>query len=296
MRYTVSMTASILSGTEVAETIKKNLRLQSSQYLAQYQRLPGLAVIMVGEDPASQIYVNHKQKACREVGIYSECHVLPKHTSEESLLSLITKLNHAENIDGILVQLPLPPHIQTQAVIEQINHSKDVDGFHPYNLGRLAQGKPTLRPCTPYGIIQLLNHYNIPIYGKNAVIIGASNIVGRPMALEFLLAKATVTVCHSATHDLNSFIHAADIIVVATGKKDIINTNHLQKHQIVIDVGIHRLPNHQLRGDVDFQSACTKVQWITPVPGGVGPMTICGLLQNTLIAATQTQKILKNIE
>jgi methylenetetrahydrofolate dehydrogenase (NADP+) / methenyltetrahydrofolate cyclohydrolase len=273
------MTASLLDGKIVSAHYRHQLLQQLQQY--KINRPPGLAVILVGEDPASTIYVNHKRKACESVGYYSEAYFLPKHTSEKELLDLIETLNTSEAIDGILVQLPLPSHIEKQRVIEHIHPAKDVDGFHPYNFGRLAQGHPTLRPCTPYGIIKLLEYYDLEISGKNAVIIGSSTIVGRPMAFELLLAKATPTVCHRATPSLKSHVENADILIVATGQQNVIQTSWLKPHQIVIDVGIHRLNDGTLRGDVDFKAAQKIVEWITPVPFGVGPMTICMLLHNT---------------
>lgn len=282
----LDMTASLLTGKALASGMMQDLKVTIQQRQAQGFNAPGLAVILIGCDPASVIYVARKRQACEEVGIHSHAFDLPETTSEAALLSLIDELNHSKAIDGILVQLPLPEHIQTSAVIERIHPDKDVDGFHPYNLGRLAQGNPALRPCTPYGIIQLLNHYELPVIGKHVVVIGASNIVGRPVALEFLLAKATVTVCHRNTSSLETHVRIADIIVVATGMKDIIDTSWLKKNQILIDVGIHRQKEGTLRGDVNFELAKEKVAWITPVPGGVGPMTISTLLQNTLIAAT----------
>ncbi len=246
---------------------------------------PGLAVILLGNNPASSIYVNNKRKVCAEVGFNSYSYDLPTQTSELELVDLIDTLNANEDVDGILVQLPLPTHINTTTIIERIDPKKDVDGFHPYNLGRLAQGNPLLRPCTPYGVIQLLQHYQLDLLGKHAVVVGASNIVGRPMALELLLAKATVTICHSATQQLEQHIRSADLIVVAAGSYDVVKTDWLNYKQIIIDIGMHRRQDGTVHGDVDFNEAKSKVQWITPVPGGVGPMTICTLLQNTLLAA-----------
>ncbi len=277
--------ASILDGRHVASEIKKDIQLNVEKRLKHGLRPPGLAVVLLGDDPASCIYVNSKRKTCVELGFNSFAYNLPVQTTESELLSLIDTLNNAEDVNGILVQLPLPTHINTATVIEHIHPTKDVDGFHPYNLGRLAQGNPALRPCTPYGIIKLLDYYQIELQGKYAVVVGASNVVGRPMALELLLAKATVTVCHSATVALERHIRMADIIVVATGKRDLIDTTWLNKNQILVDVGMHRLPNGTIRGELDFHAAKNNVAWITPVPGGVGPMTICMLLYNTLLAA-----------
>lgn len=276
--------ASILDGRLVASEIKKKIQHAIETRQQQGLRPLGLAVVLLGDDPASHIYVNNKRKACVELGFKSFAYNLPSETTEKELLTLIDKLNNEAEVDGILVQLPLPAHIHTPTIIEHINPSKDVDGFHPYNFGRLAQGNPSLRPCTPYGVIKLLDYYHINLAGKHAVIVGASNIVGRPMALEFLNAKATVTVCHRATCELEKHVRMADIIVVATGIPDLINTSWLNKKQILIDIGMHSLQNGSVRGEVDFQAAKNKVAWITPVPGGVGPMTICTLMENTLLA------------
>lgn len=279
------MTASLLDGKQAATQLKRDIKETVDRMLAKGQRPPGLAVILVGDDPASNIYVAHKRKACDEVGFNSYAYDLPKNTSEQELLSLINTLNYSDEVDGILVQLPLPPSIDPNKVIESIHPNKDVDGFHPYNVGRLAQRNPLLRPCTPFGIINLLAYYKIPLVGVHTLVIGASNIVGRPMASEFLLAAATVTVCHRFTPDLEPYVRMADIIVVATGIQDVINVEWLSEKQIIIDVGMHRLPNGKLRGDIDFERAQHRVAWITPVPGGVGPMTIATLLQNTLLTA-----------
>ncbi|MCX7117597.1 MAG: bifunctional methylenetetrahydrofolate dehydrogenase/methenyltetrahydrofolate cyclohydrolase FolD [Legionellales bacterium] len=278
------MTASIINGKLVASNIKKKIQRLVSQRVQQGHRAPGLAVILVGMDKASKIYVHHKRADCTEVGFHSLAYDLPEDSSEKNLTALIDKLNEDATVDGILVQLPLPKHINTKEILERIAPYKDVDGFHPYNLGRLAQGNPMLRPCTPFGIIQLLEHYKIPLKGKHAVVVGASNIVGRPMALELLLAKATVTICHSATQSLEQHIRLANLVVVATGSYDVVKADWLHEGQIIIDVGMHRGNDGALHGDVNFQKACEKVAWITPVPGGIGPMTRCALLQNTLIA------------
>lgn len=284
------MAAAILDGTKVASTIKHDLMQAVKLRLNNGQRPPQLAVILVGEDQASKIYVENKRKACFEVGFKSRSFDLSKDFTELELLNLITRLNNDDEVDGILVQLPLPDHIDTRKIIEQINPKKDVDGFHPYNFGRLAQGNPVLRPCTPWGIMTLLSYYNIPLAGKNAVVVGASQIVGRPMALELLLASATVSICHRSTQNLADHIRGAEIVVVATGHHGVLNTDWLEEHQVIIDVGIHRDNNGKLRGDMDFAKAKEKVAWITPVPGGVGPMTIATLLSNTLLAAELNQK------
>lgn len=277
------MVASILNGNIVSTKIKETLKKKVKEYQNKGHVVPGLAVILVGNDPSSSIYVNAKIKACSLVGFNSFAYNLPADVTENELLDLINKLNHTSDVDGILVQLPLPKHINTNNIIEHIHPNKDVDGFHPYNFGRLAQGNPLLRPCTPYGVIQLLKFYNIPIKEKHAVIIGASNIVGRPMALEFLLEKATVTVCHSKTIDLQKHVKMADILVSATGILNVTNPEWFNKNQIIIDIGMHRV-NNKICGDIDFEKAQEKVAWITPVPGGVGPMTIATLLENTMLA------------
>lgn len=283
------MIAKILDGNALAlqirQTITHDIKKRSDQGL----RPPGLAVILVGDDPASQVYVKHKRKDCQDVGIISHAYDLPSSTSQEALLKLIDALNADDTIDGILVQLPLPQHIQTSEILDQIHPQKDVDAFHPYNVGCLAQRRPTLRPCTPYGIITLLHHAQIDLEGLNAVVIGSSNIVGRPMALELLLAKATVTICHrfSKEVDMAAHIARADLLIVAVGKLGVINSDWIKPGAIVIDVGIHRLADGSICGDVDFDSAQLKASWITPVPGGVGPMTRAILLKNTLYAQIQ---------
>ncbi len=278
------MSASLLDGKRVASLRRNELKQQLEHYVAQGNQAPGLAVVLIGNDPASAIYVKNKRKACDEVGIKSHSYDLPEETTQDELLELIAELNNSEQIDGILIQLPLPKHISETVIIEHIKPEKDVDGFHPYNFGRLAQRNPLLRPCTPLGIMNLLRYYNLEVKRKHAVVIGASNIVGRPMSLELLLAGATVTVCHKFTQDLQKYVTIADFIIIATGVKDLINTEWLNQSQVLIDVGMHRLPDGSLRGDVDFSKAVDKVSWITPVPGGVGPMTIVTLLENTVMA------------
>ena len=277
------MTAQIISGTQLASQIKSNVAQQISQYVAQGKRAPGLAVILVGADPASQVYVGSKRKSCAEIGITSKSYDLPETTTEQALLELIEELNQDTEVDGILVQLPLPKHIDSTKVIEQISPEKDVDGFHPYNVGRLCQRIPTLRACTPYGVMKLLETTGISFYGKHAVIVGASNIVGRPMALELLLAGCTVTVTHRFTEDLASHIRQADILVVAVGKPKFIKGEWIKEGAVVVDVGINRLEG-KLVGDVEFDIAAQRAAYITPVPGGVGPMTVAMLMQNTLSA------------
>ena len=282
------MTAQIISGTQLASQIKSNVAQQISQYVAQGKRAPGLAVILVGADPASQVYVGSKRKSCAEIGITSKSYDLPENTTEQSLLELIEELNQDTEVDGILVQLPLPKHIDSTKVIEQISPEKDVDGFHPYNVGRLCQRIPTLRACTPYGVMKLLETTGISFYGKHAVIVGASNIVGRPMALELLLAGCTVTVTHRFTEDLASHIRQADILVVAVGKPKFIKGEWIKEGAVVVDVGINRLEG-KLVGDVEFDIAAQRAAYITPVPGGVGPMTVAMLMQNTLSAYEKQQ-------
>jgi bifunctional protein folD len=282
------MTAQIISGTQLASQIKSNVAQQISQYVAQGKRAPGLAVILVGANPASQVYVGSKRKSCAEIGIVSKSYDLPETTTEKALLELIEELNQDAEVNGILVQLPLPKHIDSTKVIEQISPEKDVDGFHPYNVGRLCQRIPTLRACTPYGVMKLLETTGISFYGKHAVIVGASNIVGRPMALELLLAGCTVTVTHRFTEDLASHIRQADILVVAVGKPKFIKGEWIKEGAVVVDVGINRLEG-KLVGDVEFDVAAQRASYITPVPGGVGPMTVAMLMQNTLSAYEKQQ-------
>lgn len=280
------MSAQIISGSQLASQIKADVAAQITRFIEKGQRAPGLAVILVGADPASQVYVNSKRKSCAEIGIQSKSFDLPENTSEAELLVLIDQLNQDDSVDGILVQLPLPAHIDSTKVIEAIQPDKDVDGFHPYNVGRLCQRIPTLRACTPYGVMKLLETTGVDLYGKHAVIVGASNIVGRPMALELLLAGCTVTVTHRFTQDLASHIRQGDIVVVAVGKPQFIPGEWIKKGAIVIDVGINRLDG-KLVGDVAFDVASQNAAFITPVPGGVGPMTVAMLMQNTLQAYQQ---------
>ena len=282
------MSASLIDGKVLASIRRNELKLRVNNHVQKGHRVPGLAVVLIGTDPASSVYVNNKRKACAEVGIISHSYDLPEHTSETALIRLIDELNLSDVVDGILIQLPLPKHINEATIIERIKPEKDVDGFHPYNLGRLAQRNPLLRPCTPFGIMELLKHYHLEVKGKHALVIGASNIVGRPMSLELLMAGATVTTCHRFTQHLDKLVRIADIIIVATGHINVVDTEWLNKNQVVIDVGIHRLEDGSIRGDVDFKKAINKVAWITPVPGGVGPMTVVSLLENTLMAALRS--------
>ena len=277
------MTAKIISGSALSKQIKAEIAQQITQYRNERKRAPGLAVILVGADPASQVYVASKRRSCEEVGIFSKSYDLPETTEEHALLALIDELNADETIDGILVQLPLPKHIRSEAVIERIKPEKDVDGFHPYNVGRLCQRIPTLRACTPYGVMKLLETTGIDLHGKHAVIVGASNIVGRPMSLELLLAGATVTVTHRFTKDLESHVRQADILVVAVGKPHLVPGEWVKQGAVVIDVGINRIDG-KLVGDIGFEAAERRAAYITPVPGGVGPMTVAMLMNNTLYA------------
>ncbi len=277
------MTAKILDGKWVAEQLQQTLKEQVAERVKNGLRSPELAVILVGEHAASHIYVKNKRAACQTVGFTSHAYALPENTTEQALLQLIQELNENQDVDGILVQLPLPSHIDTNKIIEAIRPTKDVDGFHPYNLGRLAQKHPFIRPCTPHGIINLLQWYNLNLKGLHAVVVGASNIVGRPMALELLIAGSTVTICHSRTKNLEQHVANADLLIVAAGIMDLVQAQWIKKGAIVVDVGIHRLEDGKLRGDLDFHAAAERASWITPVPKGVGPMTITTLLQNTLL-------------
>ncbi len=281
----MNQSAQLINGKAIAATLRNHIRERIEQRLRQGKRRPGLAVILLGADPASEVYVNNKRRACENAGLESHAHDLPATTSEQELLALIDRLNDDDDIDGILVQLPLPEHIDSEKIIERIRVDKDVDGFHPYNMGRLALRLPLLRPCTPKGIITLLQHTGETIKGRHAVIVGASNIVGRPMSLELLIAGCTVTTCHRFTQDLASHVGQADILVVAVGKPGIVDSEWIKPGAIVIDVGMNRTADGQLVGDIDFASAAQRAGWITPVPGGVGPMTVSTLLENTLFAA-----------
>lgn len=279
------MTAKIIDGKLCAKNLRATVAEKVQQRIKNGLRAPGLAVILVGENPASKVYVNSKRKACEEVGFISRAYDLPDTTTEEDLLKLIDQLNQDLTIDGILVQLPLPKHIDSTKVIERITPDKDVDGFHPYNVGRLAQRIPALRSCTPKGIMTLIHNEGFTdLKGKNAVIVGASNIVGRPMTLEFLLAGCTTLTTHRFTQNLKSFVEQADILVVAVGKPRFIPGDWIKEGAIVIDVGINRLEDGKLCGDIDFEVAKERAGYITPVPGGVGPMTVASLIENTLEA------------
>ncbi|HGM4805440.1 bifunctional methylenetetrahydrofolate dehydrogenase/methenyltetrahydrofolate cyclohydrolase FolD [Serratia marcescens] len=281
------MSAKIIDGKTIAQQVRNEVAEQVKQRLAASKRAPGLAVVLVGENPASQIYVASKRRACDEVGFLSRSYDLPAATSEAELLALIDQLNADAEIDGILVQLPLPAGIDNVKVLERIHPDKDVDGFHPYNVGRLCQRAPKLRPCTPRGIVTLLERYNIDTYGLNAVVVGASNIVGRPMSMELLLAGCTTTVTHRFTKNLRHHVENADLLVVAVGKPGFIPGDWIKPGAIVVDVGINRLESGKVVGDVDFDAASERAAYITPVPGGVGPMTVATLIQNTLQACEE---------
>lgn len=281
------MSAKIIDGKQVAQTIRSQVAAQVQQRLAAGKRAPGLAVILVGADPASQVYVGSKRRACEEVGFLSRSYDLSATASQEELLALIDQLNADSRVDGILVQLPLPDHFDTTQVLERIQPDKDVDGFHPYNVGRLAQRIPALRPCTPKGIMTLIETTGVKTHGLHAVVVGASNIVGRPMTLELLLAGCTTTTCHRFTRDLEDQVRRADLLVVAVGKPNFIPGEWIKPGALVIDVGINRLADGSLVGDVEFETARSHASFITPVPGGVGPMTVASLMENTLIACSE---------
>jgi methylenetetrahydrofolate dehydrogenase (NADP+) / methenyltetrahydrofolate cyclohydrolase len=277
------MTAKIIDGKALAQQIRNEIAKKVASRIEQGLSVPGLAVIQVGSDPASKIYVNNKQKACDDVGFASFAYDYPTSTTDE-LLSLIDELNQRSDVHGILVQLPLPDNIDKTKVLEHIDPRKDVDGFHPYNIGHLLQRDPILRPCTPYGVVKMLESTGINLSGLNATIVGASSIVGRPMALELLLLGCTTTITHSRTIDLEKHVNNADIVVAGVGIPNYVKGEWIKPGAIVIDVGINRLPDGKLVGDVEFDVACQRAGWITPVPGGVGPMTVAMLMSNTLEA------------
>ena len=283
-RFMNFMPAQKIDGVLVAKQIREHVASQVKAILSSGNRAPGLAVVLVGSNAASQVYVSKKRKACEEVGFISKSFDLPIDTSQQDLLTLIDDLNNDAEIDGILVQLPLPAGLNSEEILERIDPRKDVDGFHPYNIGRLAQRIPALRPCTPKGIMSLIETSKRPIKGLDAVIVGASNIVGRPMFLELLLAGCTVTSCHKFTQDLKAHVERADLLVVAVGKANFIPGSWIKPGAIVIDVGINRLETGKLVGDVGFEVASQVASFITPVPGGVGPMTVATLIENTLAA------------
>lgn len=283
------MTAKLLKGDEIAKQLRQNIANDIRQRTIHGFRQPSLAVVLVGDDPASHIYVRNKKNACEHVGIHTIDYTLPQTTSHQELLALINKLNQDSSVDGILVQLPLPTQINAVEIVELIDSHKDVDGFHPYNIGRLAQGRPYLRPCTPAGVMLLLEHTNLKLDGAKATVVGTSNIVGLPMILELIAAGATVTACNIKTRDLAAEVADADILVVAAGKSELIKGSWIKPGCVVIDVGMNRLEDGHLTGDVEFDAAKQRASWITPVPGGVGPMTIACLLSNTLLANINNQ-------
>lgn len=278
--------AEIIDGKAIAAKMREKIKADTAR-LKEQGVVPGLAVVLVGEDPASRVYVSMKEKACADCGIFSDEHKLPAETSESELLALIEKLNNDERIDGILVQLPLPDHIDEGKILEAISPAKDADGFHPYNVGRLATGNPLFQPCTPYGVMKMLEETGVDLKGKNVVVVGRSNIVGKPVALMCLAAHATVTICHSRTVDLPAKVAAADVVIAAVGVPEMVKGEWIKEGAVVIDVGVNRVGDKKLVGDVEFSAAAEKAAAITPVPGGVGPMTITMLLYNTLESAAR---------
>ena len=280
-----------IDGKETSRKVRGEIA-KKVQELKEQGKVTGLAVVIVGENPASQVYVRNKAKACEEVGMYSEVHALPESTTEEELLALVERLNHEDKIDGILVQLPLPKHINEERVILAIDPNKDVDAFHPVNTGKIMIGNYEFLPCTPAGVMTLLKEYNIEVEGKECVVVGRSNIVGKPQALLLLQKNGTVTVCHSRTKNLAEITRRADILVVAIGKAEFITGDMIKEGAVVIDVGMNRKSDGKLCGDVEFASASEKASYITPVPGGVGPMTIATLMQNTLTAAKRQNNLI----
>jgi methylenetetrahydrofolate dehydrogenase (NADP+)/methenyltetrahydrofolate cyclohydrolase len=282
------MAARIIDGKAVARKLRAEYAVRVERLKLAHGVQPGIAVILVGDNPASQVYVRNKVTACREVGIHSELHQMPADTPEQALLERIDALNADPAVHGILVQLPLPPQITVTPVLERIAADKDVDGFHLYNVGSLITGNTVFPPCTPYGVTKLLEHENVPIEGQNVVVVGASNIVGKPMALMLMQQDATVCICHKQTRDLGEFTRLADILVVAAGVPGLIRADMVKEGVVVIDVGINRLPNGRLVGDVDFEGVRRKASLISPVPGGVGPMTITMLLHNTIVSAERS--------
>jgi methylenetetrahydrofolate dehydrogenase (NADP+)/methenyltetrahydrofolate cyclohydrolase len=283
------MTAQIINGKEIVSSLRDEIKTEVAELVEQGIH-PGLVVVIVGEDPASKVYVSSKEKACGQVGIYSEVHRLPENTTQKELIALIRLFNQDSRIHGILVQSPLPKHINEDEVVDEIDPSKDVDCFHPVNVGNLMIGKPGMLPCTPGGIIQILNKINVPIAGKHAVVVGRSNIVGKPMAMLLLREHATVTIVHSRTPNMEEITRQADILVVAVGKANLITAKHVKPGAVVIDVGMNRPEDGKLTGDVDFEAVKEVAGAITPVPGTVGPMTITTLLRNTLESARRLSK------
>lgn len=279
------MSAQLIDGKATAQKVRERVTQQVAERRREGKRVPGLAVVLVGDDAASEVYVRNKHRACEQVGILSFQHRLPANTTQHALEALIDQLNADTSVDGILLQLPLPGHLDARPLLERIHPHKDIDGFHPYNLGRLAQRMPTLRPCTPMGVMTLLNEHQLDVRGMTATIVGASNIVGRPMALELLLAGCTITVCHRFTRNLQQHVESAELLIVAVGNPNLVKSEWIRPGAIVIDVGINRTADGKLTGDVEFEGARARASHITPVPGGVGPMTVASLLENTLMAA-----------
>jgi len=281
-------TARIINGKEIAAQVRAELKSDIQALKERTGVIPGLTVVLVGENPASVVYVRNKVKACEEVGIRSTQHKLPETATQAELLKLIRELNASKDVHGILVQLPLPKQIDEEAILEEISPSKDVDGFHPYNMGRLMIGNPLLQPCTPFGVMRLIDSTGIDLSGKEAVVVGRSNIVGKPMAMMLLRRNATVTICHSKTKDLSERIAKADVVVAAVGRAEFVKGDWIKEGAVVIDVGINRTAEGRLVGDVEFEGAAERAGYITPVPGGVGPMTIAMLLKNTVEAAKRS--------
>ncbi|SPJ34670.1 bifunctional methylenetetrahydrofolate dehydrogenase/methenyltetrahydrofolate cyclohydrolase FolD [Kushneria phyllosphaerae] len=279
------MSAQLIDGKATAQKVRERVTQQVAERRREGKRVPGLAVVLVGDDAASEVYVRNKHRACEQAGILSFQHQLPAETTQHALEALIDQLNADTSVDGILLQLPLPGHLDARPLLERIHPHKDIDGFHPYNLGRLAQRMPTLRPCTPMGVMTLLNEHQLDVRGMTATIVGASNIVGRPMALELLLAGCTITVCHRFTRNLQQHVESAELLIVAVGNPNLVKSEWIRPGAIVIDVGINRTADGKLTGDVEFEGARARASHITPVPGGVGPMTVASLLENTLMAA-----------
>lgn len=279
------MAARIIDGKALAHQVRERLAKESAELLAKTGIRPGLATILVGDDPASHLYVKNKQKACDAAGIYVDDHKLPSSTTQSELLALIEKKNTDPKIHGILVQLPLPKHIDSKVILDAVSPDKDADGFHPYNFGRLVEGHPVFEACTPKGVIKMIESTGVPIEGKRAVVLGRSNIVGKPLALMLLQRNATVTICHSKTRDLPAVCREADLLLVAIGKARFVTADMVREGAVVIDVGTNRLPDGKVVGDVDYEAVSQKAGWISPVPGGVGPMTIAMLLDNTVESA-----------
>jgi methylenetetrahydrofolate dehydrogenase (NADP+)/methenyltetrahydrofolate cyclohydrolase len=279
------MSAIVMDGKAVAAKVRAEVAIRAKEFAAKFGRRPGLAVVQVGQDPASSVYVRNKRRASVEAEIESIAHDLPETTSQAEVLDLVHALNRNPRVDGILVQLPLPKGIDANVVMDAVDPAKDVDGFHPVNTGLLAQKRPQLRPCTPFGVIRLAAEYGIALTGLRATVVGASNIVGRPMALELLLARSTVTVCHTGTRDLKAEVERADVVVAAVGKAGFVPGDWIKPGAAVFDVGINRTADGKLVGDVEYDKAAARAGWITPVPGGLGPMTIAMLLSNAVDAA-----------